>query len=204
MQFLSLFATILAAADSFVVALSVLPSFQVAAAENNLTSFLNAINNVGLGRTFVASEETTIFAPTNQAFDDLFAFAVKNNLNITRDILTSVVIQHSIPGVVLASALKPANTISAPGNSSPAKVIKENIAVSQGIMHIIDTVLLPHMFSKTPTTPPTTPPTTSTSSTSSPTTYPTSKPTPPVLSSAVSASGALAFIAALSCVFFAL
>lgn len=196
MQVISLIAAILA---SSVAAQS---SVEVVAKTAGLTSLLDAIAKVGLTETVLGLKGVTIFAPTNQAFSDVTAFAAKNNLTITDDLLKTILTLHILPTVVPASAIISAHApitatalsktnitavakdgsvlISGPGNSAPAKVVQADVAVSQGVVHVIDTVLLPDL-SKVATTP----------------------ATSPVLNSAVSGTVAYASIAASICVLFA-
>ena len=197
MQFTSLLAIL---ASSVLAADSV----EVVAKAAGLTSLLDAIAKVGLTETVLGLKNVTIFAPTNQAFADVTAFAAKNNLTITDDLLKTILTLHILPAVVPASAILSAHApitatalsktnitaiakdgavlVSGPGNSVPAKVVNADVAVSQGVVHVIDTVLLPDLSN-----------------------VPASTPTPkPILNSAISGSVAYASIAASICVIFAL
>jgi len=162
MQFLSLFATILA---SSVLAAD---SFEVVAKAKNLTVLVDIIAIAGLTDTINGLSGVTIFAPSNQAFADIGAFAAKINLTVTKEIHYTVLTLHLIPEIILSSdiisatepisatALSEENItatakygtvlISGNGNSYPAKVIEADIPVSQGIVHIIDRVLFPESF----------------------------------------------------------
>ena len=160
MQFLSLFALF---ASSTLAADSV----AVVAKAAGLTSLLDALAKVGLTDTVVGLKNVTIFAPTNQAFSDVNAFAAKNNLTLTDNLLKTILTSHILPSLVPASAILHSTKsitaaslsktnitalakggkvlVSGPGNTTPAQVIQADVAVSQGVVHVIDTVLLPDL-----------------------------------------------------------
>ena len=97
----------------------------------------------------------TVFAPTDAAFAKLPKGALDALLN-DKAKLTAVLKYHVVPGKVMAADVvnlktaKTANgnslTISAANGSvmvNNAKVIQTDIAASNGIIHVIDTVVLP-------------------------------------------------------------
>ncbi|KAJ3312390.1 hypothetical protein HDV04_003140 [Boothiomyces sp. JEL0838] len=130
-----------------------------------LSSLVNALVQVGLVDTLDSAQNITIFAPVNSAFDKLTAFAKANGLNITNEILTTVLKSHVIPSVIYSSDIvaagKPVTVkalsgapitavyqngsvlISGAGNSSPATVSVADVLIDHGVVHVIDQVLLP-------------------------------------------------------------
>ncbi|KAI8926139.1 FAS1 domain-containing protein, partial [Entophlyctis helioformis] len=136
------------------------------AAAANLTSLAAALTKVDFISTVDGLKDVTIFAPTNKAFDDLNAFAAKNNLTITDSILSAVLNYHIVQGTVYSTAIT-ANVIKATtanngasvdvalngtdvtvkgaSNVTPAKVVVADVLVAGGVVHVIDAVLLPDL-----------------------------------------------------------
>ncbi|KAI8903974.1 FAS1 domain-containing protein [Gorgonomyces haynaldii] len=132
-----------------------------------LTSLANALVGQKLVETVDGVKGATIFAPTNKAFDDLTAFAKANNLTLTDAILKSTLTLHVVPSVVYSTdiaaakapiAAKTANganvqvslsgkdvLVSGPGNKAAAKVVIADVLYNNGVIHVIDTVLLPDL-----------------------------------------------------------
>lgn len=133
---------------------------EMAAGNENLTILTEALKAAGLDDMMMAEGQYTVFAPT----DDAFA-ALLTKLNITKEqllgdkeMLTSVLTYHVVPMVVKAAdipygtAIKTANgqTISisdanvitdASGNT--ANIVGTDMMATNGVVHVIDTVLLP-------------------------------------------------------------
>ncbi len=103
----------------------------------------------------------TVFAPTNQAFIDA-GFATEADLTAANsDTLTTILLNHVLPGRVFSSNLKAGDVTTAgaqminidlsdgvkikgKGNgTNTAKVTKANVLATNGIVHVIDRVLLP-------------------------------------------------------------
>ncbi|MFM8283212.1 MAG: fasciclin domain-containing protein, partial [Planctomycetaceae bacterium] len=102
----------------------------------------------------------TVFAPTDEAFAKLPAGTVESLLEPqNRDKLKEILLLHVVPGKVLAKDvlnLSEATTagggklsISADGgvkvgtSSGKANVVKTDIAAKNGVIHVIDSVILP-------------------------------------------------------------
>jgi transforming growth factor-beta-induced protein len=99
----------------------------------------------------------TVFAPTDEAFKKLPPGTVENLLKPENKAqLTAILTYHVVPGTVMASqvvSLKDAKTVN--GQSvkinvtggtvmvDKAKVVKTDIKASNGVIHVIDTVMLP-------------------------------------------------------------
>jgi uncharacterized surface protein with fasciclin (FAS1) repeats len=99
----------------------------------------------------------TVFAPTDEAFAKLPAGTVADLLKPeNKEKLVAVLTYHVVPGRVMAKdvvSLKEAKTVQ--GQSlevsikdgaamvDDAKIVKTDIAASNGIIHVIDTVVLP-------------------------------------------------------------
>lgn len=125
------------------------------ASENGLSIFLEALDAANLTST-VAKGEYTVLAPTNAAFAKLLGDLgiSKEALFANTDLLTSVLLYHVIPGsvtsdvVVTLSSAKTVNgaSISISGttfNGGQAQVIQPDLIARNGVLHIINGVLLP-------------------------------------------------------------
>ncbi|MDD1742924.1 MAG: fasciclin domain-containing protein [Methanotrichaceae archaeon] len=126
-----------------------------AAAAGNFKTLVSAVQTAGLVDTLKSAGPFTVFAPT----DDAFAKIQKDQLaallaNKTQ--LTSVLTYHVVPGMVISTDLKNGMilktvqgenlTISLANGSvmvNNATVVQANIGSTNGIIHAINTVLMP-------------------------------------------------------------
>ncbi|KAK5659808.1 hypothetical protein OQA88_1020 [Cercophora sp. LCS_1] len=140
--------------------LSIPPNLTDALAENDLTSLTAAVVQANLVNTLSDLDQLTLFAPNNAAFDAISAVAA----NLTIEELTAVLGYHVIPGVVVYSSdvgNGTAQTVqggevtfTVQGNGifvNDAQVVKPNILVKNGVVHVIDEVLIPSNANATPT-----------------------------------------------------
>lgn len=116
-----------------------------------------AVQAAGLVETLKGEGPFTVFAPTDEAFAKLPAGTVESLLKPeNKEKLVAVLTYHVVPGKVLAAdvvKLKEAPTVQgskakvtvANGTVSidAAKVIKTDILTSNGVIHVIDSVILP-------------------------------------------------------------
>ena len=116
-----------------------------------------ALGAAGLVDTLKGAGPFTVFAPTDDAFAKLPAGTVENLLKPeNKDQLTAILTYHVVPGSVMASdvvKLKSAKTVNGKsvdvavdGSSvkiDEANVTKTDIAASNGVIHVIDTVMIP-------------------------------------------------------------
>src|SRR4051794_14272936 len=116
-----------------------------------------AINAAGLTETLNGPGPFTVFAPTDAAFAKLPAGTVENLLKPeNRDRLVAILTYHVVPGAVTAgevTKLDEAKTVNGQmvdihtsGGTvmvNDAKVIKADIPASNGVIHVIDAVMLP-------------------------------------------------------------
>ena len=126
------------------------------------TTLVAAVKAAGLVETLKSAGPFTVFAPTNGAFDKLPAGTV--NSLVTPEMkptLTKILTYHVVPGRLMASDLKDGQTLTTvqgetltvmkKGNSVMLKDAKggmstvtiPNVVSSNGITHVIDTVLMP-------------------------------------------------------------
>jgi uncharacterized surface protein with fasciclin (FAS1) repeats len=123
----------------------------------SFTTLAKALQAAGLVDTLKGAGPFTVFAPTDDAFAKLPAGTVEELLKPENKAkLTAILTYHVVPGKVMASqvtGLKSAKTVN--GQSlmvtvkdggvmvDNAKVVKTDIAASNGVIHVIDAVLLP-------------------------------------------------------------
>ena len=145
-----------------------LPNLVEAAETAGLTTLLDAVAAVdGLGETLLSQEEITVFAPTNQAFANaLAAYEVETLPELVEAIggvgnLETVLGFHVVPAVALSANLQAEQSFvtladqeiivrknngvvtieDALGNE--ATVANADILIENGVVHVIDEVLLP-------------------------------------------------------------
>lgn len=116
-----------------------------------------AVKAADLVDTLKGKGPFTVFAPTDEAFAKLPKGTVEELLKPeNKEKLQAILTYHVVPGDVRAAdvvKLKEAKTVqgqtvkidtSAGVKINDATVIKTDIATSNGVIHVIDTVLLPH------------------------------------------------------------
>jgi uncharacterized surface protein with fasciclin (FAS1) repeats len=125
-----------------------------AIAAGNFTTLVKALQEAGLVETLKGPGPFTVFAPTDEAFAKLPAGTVEGLL-ADKAKLTAVLTYHVVSGSVSAadvSGMTTAKTVegsdlkvdaSSGVKINDATVIKADIKTSNGIIHVIDTVLLP-------------------------------------------------------------
>jgi uncharacterized surface protein with fasciclin (FAS1) repeats len=121
----------------------------------DFTTLVAAIQAAGLVETLQGEGPFTVFAPTDAAFAKLPAGTL-DKLLADKEALTKVLTYHVVPGRVLAAdvvKLKSATTAAklplAIDTSNGvmignAKVVKTDILATNGVIHVIDTVLIPN------------------------------------------------------------
>ena len=121
---------------------------------NTLAAALEAADLVG---TLKGDGPFTVFAPTDAAFAKLPAGTVESLLKPdNRDQLVAILTYHVVPGKVKAAdvvKLSEAKTVNGQDVAitvadngvriNDANVIKTDIGASNGVIHVIDTVILP-------------------------------------------------------------
>jgi len=124
----------------------------IAAGNEQFSILTAAVKAAGLVETLGGDGPFTVFAPTDDAFSALPAGTVDHLLKPeNRDQLVSILTYHVVPGRIKASDLLgafSAETVN--GQAVPiglrvgeANVIATDIEASNGVIHVIDAVLLP-------------------------------------------------------------
>ena len=117
-------------------------------------TLVKAVQAAGLVETLKGDGPFTVFAPTDAAFAKLPAGALESLLN-DKQKLTQVLTYHVVPGKVTAAQVKPGDVKTVQGQPlsvradrgvvmvNNARVTKTDIMASNGVIHVIDTVVLP-------------------------------------------------------------
>jgi len=128
-----------------------------AVAAGSFNTLVAAVKAAGLVETLKGDGPFTVFAPTDEAFKKLPEGTVATLLKPENKAkLQAVLTYHVVAGKVMAKdvvALKSAKTVQGSPvtikankkgvNINNAKVVKTDIETSNGVIHVIDTVILP-------------------------------------------------------------
>lgn len=125
-----------------------------AVSAGSFQTLATALKAAGLVETLKGQGPFTVFAPTDEAFAKLPPGTLEALLK-DKDKLTAILTYHVVPGKVTAAdvvKLKSAKTVqgksvaidaTAGVKVNDAKVVKADVDCSNGVIHVIDTVLLP-------------------------------------------------------------
>ncbi len=133
-----------------------------AAGSADHTTLVAAVKAAGLVETLKSAGPFTVFAPTNAAFDKLPAGTVASLVTPEmKPTLTKILTYHVVPGRLMAADLKDGQTLTTvegetltvmvSGSSVMLKDAKggmstvtiPNVVSSNGVTHVVDTVLMP-------------------------------------------------------------
>jgi uncharacterized surface protein with fasciclin (FAS1) repeats len=127
-----------------------------AVAAGNFTTLATALTAAGLVDTLKGTGPFTVFAPTDAAFDKLPAGTL-DSLLADKARLTAVLTYHVVPGKVMAAdviKLRDAKTVEGQKvkidvvdgsvRVDEATVTQTDIVATNGVIHVIDTVILPN------------------------------------------------------------
>ena len=129
---------------------------EVAAAAGGFETLLAAVTAAGLGETLSGEGPFTVFAPTDAAFAALPAGTVETLLADPTGDLTQILLYHVVPGKVMAADVTDGlEAETAQGGKvkftvadgkvmiNGANIVATDIAASNGVIHVIDAVILP-------------------------------------------------------------
>ena len=133
---------------------------ETAVAAENFTTLVAAVKAAGLVDALKGEGPFTVFAPTDEAFAKLPEGTVESLLK-DKDKLTAILTYHVVPGKVMAAdvvKLDKAETLQGQNVSISVKddkvmidnatVVTADIMTSNGVIHVIDEVILPDMDNK--------------------------------------------------------
>jgi len=128
---------------------------QLASTNSNLSTLNVALEKADLVSTLNGKGPYTVFAPTNSAFDKLPKGALQNLLDNPKN-LKKVLLYHVVAGKVTSDMIQPGHVKTLQGQPinirvshgkvyvNDAKVTTADVMASNGVIHIINTVLMPH------------------------------------------------------------
>ncbi len=127
----------------------------VAAASEDFTTLVAAVEAAGLVETLSGEGPFTVFAPTNEAFDALpegvlDALLLPEN----EETLTKILTYHVVPGEVTSDQITDGDVETVEGQTvsitteggvmvNDATVVTADVDTSNGVIHVIDSVLIP-------------------------------------------------------------
>ena len=144
--------------DNFNSAISEAPAgtvVQIAASNPDFSILVEAVTKAGLAGALSAEGPFTVFAPTNEAFKALFKqLGVGGVKDLTAEQLTPILTYHVVSGKVMSTDLKNSSVATLNGQKikidlsngvkiNESKVTKADISGTNGVVHVIDRVLLP-------------------------------------------------------------
>lgn len=128
----------------------------VASGADNFKTLVAAVKAAGLVETLQGKGPFTVFAPTDAAFAKLPPGTVEDLLKPeNRDKLIAILKYHVIAGKVMAADVKTMEVKTVEGQSlklvvsadgvtvDNAKVVKTDVMADNGVIHVIDTVIIP-------------------------------------------------------------
>lgn len=127
---------------------------EVATAVGSFATLINALKTVGLDETLSGAGPFTVFAPTDEAFQKLPAGALESLLKDTKK-LTEALSLHVVSGRAMASDVKEMTSVTTLEGEAlsieveggvrirKATVVKSDVMAKNGVIHVIDRVLLP-------------------------------------------------------------
>jgi uncharacterized surface protein with fasciclin (FAS1) repeats len=134
---------------------------EVAASNPEFSTLVSAVKAAGLADTLSGAGPFTVFAPTNDAFAKLPSGTLDSLLKPeNKNKLAAILTYHVVAGKVMAADVKAGtvktvngasftvavdgnNIVITDGQGDKAKVVQTDIPASNGVIHVIDTVLLP-------------------------------------------------------------
>ena len=129
----------------------------VASGAGSFNTLVAAVKAAGLVETLQGAGPFTVFAPTDEAFAKLPKGTVEDLLKPENKAkLVAILTYHVVAGKVMAADVKTMKAKTVNGQSldvkvtdgavtvDNAKVVKTDVAASNGVIHVIDTVVLPN------------------------------------------------------------
>jgi uncharacterized surface protein with fasciclin (FAS1) repeats len=128
----------------------------IASETDQLSTLVTAVQAAGLVETLQSEGPFTVFAPTNEAFAALPDGTLESLLEEeNRDQLVKILTYHVVPGKVMSTDLQDGMMAETVEGSSVtidlsdgvsvdnANVVTADVEASNGVVHIIDAVILP-------------------------------------------------------------
>jgi transforming growth factor-beta-induced protein len=136
---------------------------EIAVSNDDFSILVEALTKAELVDALSADGPFTVFAPTNDAFKNLFKeLGVDGVSDLTKDQLTPILLYHVVSGNVMAASVKSGDvpTLNKDADlmvkassegvmiNKKSNVVTTDIAATNGVIHVIDAVLVPADKSK--------------------------------------------------------
>ncbi|MCE2946224.1 MAG: fasciclin domain-containing protein [Betaproteobacteria bacterium] len=142
-----------ASAGAFAADAAKMDIVDTAVSAGSFKTLVSLIKQAGLVETLKGKGPFTVFAPTDEAFAKVPKETLEA-LGKDKAKLAAVLTYHVVPGRVLAKDVKAGNAKTVNGQElkldtaggvtvNGAKVIKADILTTNGVIHVIDTVVIP-------------------------------------------------------------
>ncbi|GAB1450560.1 hypothetical protein MASR2M47_06160 [Draconibacterium sp.] len=127
----------------------------IAASNPDFSILVEAVAKAGLAGALSGDGPFTVFAPTNEAFNALFKqLGVSGVKDLTAEQLTPILTYHVVSGKVMSKDLSNTSVATLNGQKikidisngvkiNDSKVTTADISGSNGVIHVIDKVLMP-------------------------------------------------------------
>ena len=147
--------TTVAATDETEMTTEVGTIVEVAQGNADFSTLVAAITAAGLGDALSGAGPFTVFAPTNAAFEALPAGLLeKLLLPENKEVLTKILTYHVVPAKVMAADVAAGDVNTLEGSAfaitteggvkvNASNVTATDVAASNGVIHVIDAVLVP-------------------------------------------------------------
>ena len=131
---------------------------EIAKEDDRFTTLASGLETAGLANTFAGEGEFTVFAPTDDAFAALSESTKQSLFADPEGALKNVLLYHAVDGVVTAEELTGIAAVSTMAGQNIrisvvgdgqivlegyAQVIVADIEASNGVIHVVDAVLVP-------------------------------------------------------------
>jgi uncharacterized surface protein with fasciclin (FAS1) repeats len=129
---------------------------EVSSKAGSFKTLVAAVKAAGLVETLKGKGPFTVFAPTDTAFAKLPEGTVADLLKPeNKEKLVAILTYHVVPGKVMAADVKTMTVKAVSGKEleikvedgkvmvNDSKVVKTDIVASNGVIHVVDTVILP-------------------------------------------------------------
>jgi uncharacterized surface protein with fasciclin (FAS1) repeats len=125
---------------------------ELASSNDDLETLVAAVQAAGLVETLQGDGPFTVFAPTDAAFGRLGEDTLRDLLRPeNRDQLTAILTYHVVPGRFTAAQIGRLDELETVGGQSvslgvrvdDAALVATDVRASNGIVHVIDRVLMP-------------------------------------------------------------
>jgi uncharacterized surface protein with fasciclin (FAS1) repeats len=127
----------------------------IAVSAGTFNTLVAALKAAGLVEVLKGKGPFTVFAPTDEAFAALPKGTLENLLKPeNKDKLVKILTYHVVSGTILSTDLKAGKVVTLEGSPvtirlgksvtvNDARVVKADIKASNGVIHVIDKVILP-------------------------------------------------------------